>query len=69
MPGQEIEVFRNLAELREKIRYYLDHDSERLAIADAGARRAQRDHTYEIRLQQILNTVFGPPAAAGGRNA
>jgi spore maturation protein CgeB len=65
VPGQEIEVFRNLAELREKIRYYLDHDSERLAIADAGARRAQRDHTYEIRLQEILNTVFGQATAAG----
>ncbi len=63
-PGREIEVFRNLAELREKIRFYLDHDDERIAIANAGAERAHREHTYAIRLQEIFDTVFGGGKAA-----
>lgn len=57
-PGKEIETFRDLHELRSKVRYYLAHDEERCAIAEAGRLRAHREHTYTNRLRQILNIVL-----------
>jgi spore maturation protein CgeB len=57
-PGKEIETFRNLDELRDKVRYYLDHPDERRAIAEAGRRRAHSEHTYTNRLKQMLDVVF-----------
>lgn len=54
VPDREIVTFRSMAELREKVRYYLDHDQERQQIADQGYKRAHRDHTYEARLSQML---------------
>jgi spore maturation protein CgeB len=57
-PGKEIETFRDLRELREKVRYYLAHDEERRAISEAGRRRAHSEHTYTNRLKQMLNIVF-----------
>ncbi len=57
-PGREIETFHDLKELREKVRYYLDHEEERLAIAQGGVRRAHSEHTYTSRLKEILDTVF-----------
>ncbi len=57
-PGKEIETFRDLHELRDKIRYYLSHDKERRIIAEAGRLRAHTEHTYAKRLKYILNTVF-----------
>lgn len=56
-PGKEIETFRDLAELRVKVRYYLEHEEERRAIAAAGQRRAHAEHTYRRRLQQMLNIM------------
>jgi spore maturation protein CgeB len=58
-PGREIETFHDLKELREKVRYYLDHEEDRCAIAQAGLRRAHTEHTYTNRLKEILDTVFG----------
>jgi spore maturation protein CgeB len=57
-PGKEIEIFRDLHELRDKARYYLAHEDERRAIAEAGRRRAHSEHTYTNRLKQMLNIVF-----------
>jgi spore maturation protein CgeB len=56
-PGREIETFRDLAELRVKVDYFLAHDDERRAIAAAGQRRAHAEHTYRHRLQQMLNIM------------
>jgi spore maturation protein CgeB len=56
-PGKEIETFRDLDELREKVRYYLEHEDERIAIAEAGMRRAHSEHTYEHRLRRLFDVV------------
>ena len=56
-PGKDIETFRDLAELRNKVRYYLEHDDQRRAIAEAGRLRAHREHTYRNRLQQMLHMM------------
>ncbi len=53
-PGREVATFDSRADLLEKVKYYLAHPDERKAIAEAGCRRAHRDHTYEIRLRRLL---------------
>ncbi|WP_185020787.1 CgeB family protein [Histidinibacterium lentulum] len=57
--GTEVEVFTDFDDLRRKVDRYLAAPEKRAAIAAAGHARAQRDHTYAIRLQQILDTVSG----------
>jgi spore maturation protein CgeB len=56
-PGREVATFDSRADLVEKVKYYLAHPAEREAIAEAGCRRAHRDHTYEIRLRRLLQIV------------
>ena len=41
----------------EKIDYYLTHEDERLAIAKSGHDKILADHTYEGRLQDIIDIV------------
>lgn len=50
--------FGNFEQLHEKIRYYLEHDTEREAIRKAGHERTKRDHTYVKRWEAILKEVF-----------
>lgn len=57
VPDKEIALYRTSAEMVEKIRYYLSHDDERKAIADAGYRRALRDHTYEQRFKTLFTEM------------
>lgn len=55
--GKECDVFRDEAELLDKIAYYLEHPKERREIAEAGQRRTLREHLYShriIRLVEIL---------------
>lgn len=40
-----------------KIRYYLENDSERAAIAARGQKRTFRDHTYAKRMQTVSNVL------------
>lgn len=56
--GKEIVSFKDFNELIEKIKYYLDRPEERKKIAEAGQIRAYKDHTYELRLKLIIDTVF-----------
>jgi len=53
--GNEIAVFSRKEELVEKINYYLSHPDKRDAIAKAGFQRSTRDHTYEIRMKEVLD--------------
>ena len=55
--GTEIESYRDADELVEKVRYYLDHDEERLRIARAGQARTLRDHTYLQRMKELEEIV------------
>jgi len=60
-PETEVVTFRSRRELKEKVEYYLAHDTERRAIADRAYARAHRDHTYEKRLQELLSVVAAQP--------
>jgi spore maturation protein CgeB len=56
-PGREVATFDSRADMLEKVRYYVAQPRERQAIAEAGCRRAHRDHTYAIRLRRLLEIV------------
>jgi spore maturation protein CgeB len=63
-PGEEIATFHNLKELAARIRHFLDHPAERDAIAWAGYRRTSREHTYEHRLEPLLDYALSARQAA-----
>jgi spore maturation protein CgeB len=56
-PEREIVTFRTREELKEKVDYYLAHPKEREAIAERAYRRAHREHTYELRLTELLGAL------------
>jgi len=54
---KEIVCFRETEEAIDKIGYYLNHDAEREAIAQAGWERAQREHDQYKWLLRIFNNI------------
>jgi spore maturation protein CgeB len=56
-PEEEVALFHDLTEAREKIAYYLSHEEERLQVAHQGRQRCLRDHTFSIRLEQALDLI------------
>src|SRR6266550_1456332 len=52
-PDKEAVTYRDARECADKVRYLLEHDEERRAIAVAGQRRTLRDHTYTQRAEQL----------------
>ena len=57
--GKEIIAYLSFDDMIEKIEYYLKNDDERTKIAEAGYKRAHKDHTLEIRLISMFKTIFG----------
>ncbi len=55
--GEEFVGFESNEDLRAKIAYYLAHPVERVRIAQQGQRRAYAEHTYELRLKQLLALI------------
>lgn len=58
-PGEELIVYETKGELKEIIDFYLGNQDERQRISDNGYKKAHTCHTYEIRLNLMLETVFG----------
>ncbi|MFL5589093.1 MAG: glycosyltransferase [Ktedonobacteraceae bacterium] len=56
-PGKEVVAYRSSHECAELVRYYLEHDNEREAIAHAGQERTLRAHTEYQRAQELLEIV------------
>ncbi len=56
-PGKEIVTFRSEQEMIDLIRYYLENDELRMKIAEAGQKRVLRDHTYEVRMRQMMEII------------
>lgn len=55
--GTEIETFRDAAELKEKIRYYLAHPEKREKIARRGQERCLRDYSMERRAVELDRVI------------
>jgi len=56
--GREMACFQTVDELIGKVQHYLEHDQERMRIAQEGYNRVVAgNHTYADRLAEILNHV------------
>jgi spore maturation protein CgeB len=56
-PGKEVVAYRTLEECIELIQYYLEHEDERNAIAQAGQKRTTQEHTCYERTRELLDIV------------
>jgi SAM-dependent methyltransferase len=54
---KEIVAYRSAEECVELIKYYLNHEDERAAIAKAGQQRTLKEHTYYHRMQELVGIV------------
>ena len=57
--GKELISFSSIADLKQKVDYWLPRKDERRDIAEAGMRRAHAEHTYALRLQLLFDTLGG----------
>ncbi|MFS0840019.1 glycosyltransferase [Paenibacillus sp. 1P03SA] len=58
-PGTEIETFQSPEDCAGKLLYYLQNEDERRKIAVRGMMRTRVSHSFEARLSQLLQIVFG----------
>ena len=56
-PGENIITYRDEADLREKVAYYLKHDAEREAMAQRAREHVCAHHTYDQRVQRFENLL------------
>ncbi len=54
-PGEEIVTYSNVADLIDKIAYYIDRPEERKAIAQAGQARTLKDHSTVQRGKELID--------------
>lgn len=57
VPDREIITFSSDDEMMDKIRYYYEREELRKEIALAGRGRILRDHTYEVRIRQMIALI------------
>ena len=55
--GKEVVAYRSPEECLGLVKYYLEHDDEREAIARAGHERTLREHTYKHRMREFLDII------------
>lgn len=55
--GEEVDTFGSIAELRTKIRHYLEHAPRRHALGARAARRVQAEHTMRHRMATVLEIL------------
>ena len=56
--GRDYVWYDGRDDLLSKCEYFLTHEKDRTEIAHNGHATISSAHTYEIRLQQILESVF-----------
>jgi hypothetical protein len=62
--GVEIVTFKELPQLVEIVRHYLQAETEREQIAAAGAVRARREHTWDARFALMLHSLYTLPGVS-----
>ncbi len=55
--GVEVEDYNNVEELNNKIEYFLKNDKERIEIAYNGQQKTLKEHTYEKRMQELVEII------------
>ncbi len=53
--GTELATYQDADDAAASIERYLNDESARRAIAEAGKRRVERDHTYAVRMRQLID--------------
>ena len=53
-PDKEVLTYKSLDECIEKVKYLMDHEEERVAIAKAGQIRTLSEHSYEKRIGDFV---------------
>ncbi len=56
--GKHLVMYKTLEEAAEKARYYIAHEAERQAIAEAGYQEVRAKHTFVHRAKAILDTCL-----------
>jgi spore maturation protein CgeB len=62
--GRHLVVARDPGEMREKVRYYLDHPAERERIAAQGREVVLSRHTYGERLRELFSCLHARQSCA-----
>ena len=57
--GKDLVCFDGIEDLREKVAYYLEHEEERLQIAENGYRKVKEYHTYVHRVSEMFRIIDG----------
>ncbi len=57
--GRDLEVWHDLAELEEKVQYYLSHEEQRVRIAINGYQKVKKYHSLQMRLEGMMQNIFG----------
>lgn len=52
--GKELVLYTSAQDLLEKTAYYLAHEEERRAIANAGFKKVKQQFSYEVRVEEML---------------
>ena len=55
VPGKEIITYSSFEELLDKINFFRNNQDQALKVRNAGFERAHSDHTYQVRLNSIIN--------------
>lgn len=55
--GQEVVCYEDVSDLRNKIKYYLNNAEEREEIAKRGQQKAQKEHTYVHRMEELIKIL------------
>jgi glycosyltransferase involved in cell wall biosynthesis len=61
VPGVHFVEWTDLADLKAKVAYYLEHEEERKRIADAGTRECRANHTYAARVAVLKDMMSRIP--------
>lgn len=56
--GEEVAVFSSPDECVQQVKYYLENEDERMKLASAGFKRSLAEHTYYMRLDEILKNIW-----------
>ena len=54
----EFSMLEDQKDILNKIEYYLKHEDERSAIAKNGHDKVAKEHTFDVRVKQIIDLYF-----------
>lgn len=55
--GKHLVTYKDYDDMTEKAHYYLEHDDERIKIAQAGYNEVIQKHTYQHRIEKIFEII------------